>query len=89
MKSTIEVKCNLTTEKALFTPNAYQAKRHGLSETEPTVVGVFGLFQVKEDDETDAYFVVKLPDGHCCYAGVSDIQFIEKEADEDEAPDRD
>lgn len=89
MRIPIDVHFNLTVKKALFTPNAFQAKRHGLSTTEPTEVGVFGLFQVKEDDEIDAYFVVKLPDGHCCYASVTDIQFIKKEADEDEAPDRD
>lgn len=88
MKSTIEVSVNLATEEALFMPNARQAKHHGLSTTEPIVVGVFGLFQVKEGDDIDAYFVVKLPNGHCCYASIHQILFIEKEADEDEAPDR-
>jgi len=88
MKPTLTISVNLATKKALFTPIVHQARRYGISADEPTEVEVFGLFPVSNDDETDAYFVVKLPDGHCCYAGVTDIQFIEKEADEDEAPDR-
>lgn len=86
MKYSTTVNVNLATRRALYTPSKYNAKEYGLSTEEPTEVGVFGLFQVKEDDEEDAYFVVELPDGRCCYAGVCQIQFIkEEEADEHEA----
>lgn len=89
MRPTLTVSVNLETKKALYTPGQGHIKKYGLSATEPTEVEVFGLFPVSNEDETDAYFVVKLPDGRCCYAGIGNIQFIEKEADEDEAPDRD
>lgn len=86
LKPSITVSVNITTRRALYTPSAFNAKEYGLNTEEPTEVGVFGLFQVKEDDETDACFVVELPDGRCCHAGVYQIQFIkEEEVDEHEA----
>ena len=61
-----------------------QINKYGLSASEPTEVGVFGLFQCGDEDGSDAYFVVELPDGKCCYAGVDDIQFIKDTEEEAE-----
>lgn len=82
MKPSLTVSVNLQTRKALYRPSAHNICKYRLSATEPTEVDVFGLFQVKEDEDIDAYFVVKLPDGHCCYAGVDHIQFLPGEDDE-------
>lgn len=81
---TISVKCNLDTRKALYWPSDFNAMKYNLSTTEPTPVGVFGLFQVKEDEDVDAYFVVELPNGMCCYANVTQIQFIKETEEETE-----
>lgn len=81
MTPSLTINVNLETRKALYTPSVYNAMKYNLNANEPVEVDVFGLFQVKEEDDIDAYFVVKLPDGHCCYAGVTAIQFIQ-EADE-------
>ena len=75
----VSIHCNLVTRKALYWPSDFNAMKYNLSTTEPTTVGVFGLFQVKEEEDVDAYFVVELPNGMCCYANVVQIQFIEKE----------
>lgn len=83
MKPSLTINVNLKTRKALYKPSVYNAIRYNLTANEPVEVGVFGLYQVMQDDDIDAYFVVKLPDGHCCYAGVEHIQFLpEEEADE-------
>lgn len=83
MKPTLTVSVNLQTRKALYKPSVYNAIRYKLEANTPVKVDVFGLFQVLQDDDLDAYFVVRLPDGHCCYAGVEHIQFLpEEEADE-------
>ena len=77
MKPSFDVSVNLVTREALYTPSLFNAERFGLPLDEPTPVDVFGLYQVNEDAESsDAYFVVELPDGRCCYAGVLEIQFI-------------
>jgi len=74
----VNIHCNLVTRKALYTPSKLNAVKYNLVGKTVTV-GVFGLFQIKEEDDIDAYFVVELPDGKCCYARVDQIQFIEKE----------
>lgn len=76
MRPCLTVSVNLQTRKALYTPSAYNANKYKLSTETPTEVGVFGLFQCSDEDGSEAYFVVELPDGKCCYAGVDDIQFI-------------
>lgn len=76
----IHIRCNLDTRKALYTPSKFNAAKYCLSTNEPTPVKVFGLFPVTErDGDSDAYFVVELPDGKCCYANVDQIQFTDKE----------
>lgn len=80
----VNVKMNLVTRKALYLPSDFNAMKYGLSTTEPTPVDVFGLFQVKEEDDIDAYFVVELPNGMCCYANVVQIQFIKETEEEAE-----
>lgn len=84
MRPCLTVGVNLQTRKALYTPTAYAINKYGLSTSEPTEVGVFGLFQCGDEDGSDAYFVVELPDGKCCYAGVDDIQFIKDTEEEAE-----
>jgi hypothetical protein len=80
MKPTISINVNLSTRKALYWPSNYNICKYKLSAQDPTPVDVFGLFAVKESDgDSDAYFVVKLPDGHCCYASVDQIQFLPEE----------
>jgi len=79
MKPSLTVNVNLITHKALYTPSSYNATKYNLSTTEPTEVGVFGLFQCGDTDGSEAYFVVKLPDGKCCYADVCQIQFLPEE----------
>lgn len=82
MKPSLDISINLVTREALYTPSRFNAERFGLSKDEPTPVDVFGLYQVSEDAESsDAYFVVELPDGRCCYAGVLEIQFIKHPED--------
>jgi hypothetical protein len=79
------VNVNLSTRKALYTPSRFNADKFGIDAGMPTEVGVFGLFSVREHDgEADAYFVVELPDGRCCYAGVEQIQFIKETEEETE-----
>lgn len=78
MKPCLTVNVNLETCKALYTPSVYNAAKYGLSTEAPTEVDVFGLFQVADGNDVDAYFVVKLHDGRCCYAGVTEIQFIQE-----------
>lgn len=80
----LTVSVGLKTRKALYWPSDFNAMKYNLSTTEPTPVGVFGLFQVKEEEEADAYFVVELPDGKCCYASVVQIQFIKETEEETE-----
>ena len=84
MKPSLTVSVNLQTRRALYTPSIYNAIKYKLDANVPVEVDVFGLFQVRQDyEDIDAYFVVKLPDGHCCYAGVPNIQFLPEEgADE-------
>lgn len=82
MNPGLTINVNLTTKRALYKPSIYNADKYGLSSDTPVEVDVFGLFQIKEDEDIDAYFVVKLPDGHCCYASVQSIQFLHEEADE-------
>ena len=84
MRPSLTVSFNLQTRKALYTPSVYNAEKYELSIDEPTQVGVFGLFQCGDEDGSDAYFVVELPDGRCCYAAVDQIQFI-KATEEEEA----
>lgn len=74
----LRVNVNLTTRKAAYTPSKLNAVKYNLVGRK-VEVDVFGLFQVKEDDDVDAYFVVELPNGSCCYARVDQIQFIDKE----------
>ncbi len=85
MKNSITVNVNLTTRKALYRPSSHNICKYKLSAQDPTPVGVFGLFQViEENEDIDAYFVVELPDGHCCYARVDQIQFIKETEEEAE-----
>jgi hypothetical protein len=79
MKPSLTINVNLSTRKALYTPSSYNATKYHLSTDEPTEVDVFGLFQCGDTDGSDAYFVVKLPDGKCCYADVNQIQFLPEE----------
>lgn len=81
MKMTVSV--GLEQRKAIYKPSKLNAVKYNLVG-ETVTVGVFGLFQVKEEDDTDAYFVVELPDGKCCYARVDQIQFIEEREEEAE-----
>lgn len=76
---TIDVVFN--TREAIYTPSKFNAVKYNLVG-EKVNVGVFGLYQVKDEDETDAYFVVELPDGRCCYARVDQIQFIKDREDD-------
>ena len=82
MKPTLTVSVNLATRKAMYKPSVYNAMKYHLDANTPVEVGVYGLFQVKEDEDISPYFVVELPDGHCCYAGVEQIQFLPEEVDE-------
>lgn len=84
MRPCLTVSVNLQTRKALYTPSVYNAEKYGLSLDEPTQVGVFGLFQCGDEDGSEAYFVVELPDGKCCYADVCQIQFIKDTEEEAE-----
>ena len=80
MKPSFEVSVNLATRPALYTPNKYRAAALKVEEGAVLNVEVFGLFQVASDEDTDAYFVVELPDGSCTYANVTEIKFV-KEAE--------
>lgn len=76
----LKVNINLATRKALYWPSNHNICKYKLSAKDPTPVDVFGLFSVKEaDGDADAYFVVELPDGYCCYASVDQIQFLPEE----------
>ena len=75
----LTVSVNLATRKALYWPSDHNICKYKLNANDPTPVDVFGLFQIKDGEDVDAYFVVKLPDGHCCYAGVDEIQFMPEE----------
>jgi len=82
----IDVYMNLSTRPAIFTPN-YDVPKVGIKKGESVKVDVFGLYQVKvEEDDIDAYFVVELPDGKCVYAAVNTIQFTDREDEDHEAP---
>ena len=75
----ISVHMNLCTRPAIFTPG-HDVPKHGLKKGESVRVDVFGLYQVKvAEDDVDAYFVVELQNGHCIYAAVNTIQFIDRE----------
>ena len=78
------INVNLRTRPALYTP-VFDRPNLGLKKDRPVNVGVFGAYQVAVDDDVDAYFVVELPDGHCTYAGVSDIKFLDVAPPEEEA----
>jgi len=81
----IHIRCNLDTRKALLKPTSFQATKYNLNTSEPTPVDVFGIFPVSErDGDSDAYFVVELPDGRCCYACVEQVQFIKETEEETE-----
>lgn len=75
---TLTVSVGLAQRKAIYTPSKLNAVKYNLVGRKVDV-GVFGLFQVKEEDDVDAYFVVELPNGSCCYARVDQIQFVDKE----------
>lgn len=79
MKPSIDVNVNLTTRPAFYTPNKYRAAVLGVEPGTEIRVDVFGLFQVVSEEDTDAYFVVELPDGSCKYAGVDEIRFDKEE----------
>lgn len=76
----LAINVNLVTRKAIYTPSKLNAVKYNLVGRKVDV-GVFGLFQVKEEDDIDAYFVVELPNGSCCYARVDQIQFVDKEGE--------
>lgn len=81
----IEVHMNLCTRPAILTPK-YDITKLGLKKGEPIKVDVFGLYQVRVDeDDIDAYFVAELPDGKCVYAAVDTIQFTDREGDYSES----
>lgn len=80
MAGHINVNVNLTTRPAIYTPNKYRAAALKIEEGTVLKVDVFGLFQVASEEDTDAYFVVELPDGSCTYANVTEIKF-DKEAE--------
>lgn len=72
----IEVNMNLSTRPAIYTSPVDRPKL-GIEKNVPVNVEVFGIYQVKVDDEIDAYFVVVLPDGRCTYAAVDSIRFTD------------
>lgn len=82
----IDVYMNLCTRPAIFTPG-HDVPKLGLEKGRQYNVDVFGLYQVKvDDDDVDAYFIAELPDGHCVYAAVDTIQFVDKGDDTHEPP---
>lgn len=83
MKPSMTIDVSFKGRRALYTPTKFNAIKYNL--VGKTVdVEAFGIFQVKEDEDIDAYFVVKLPDGRCCYAGVDQIQFVEDKEEDTE-----
>lgn len=64
---------------ALYTPSPHNAKKYNLDGI--TRCDVLGIFQIEESEYQDAMFVVELPDGRCCYAGVEAIQFLPEESE--------
>lgn len=76
MKPEITVNMNLTTRPAIYTPCVSRPKLDLVKGT-PVCVDVFGVYQVSDGEDVDAYFVVTLPNGRCTYAGVEEIQFTD------------
>ena len=74
--ASISMNVNLQTRPAIYTPRV-DRPHLDVKKDVPVNVDVFGLYQVKDDDEVDAYFVVMLPSGKCTYVGVHDIQFTD------------
>lgn len=64
---------------AIYRPNKYRVHELGIPEGSELLVDVLGIFQCKDEDNTDAYFVIEYPDGKCGYAAVHEIQFTDKE----------
>ena len=82
----IKVHMNLSTRPAVFTPG-HNVPKLGIEKGKQIRVDVFGLYQVKvEEDDIDAYFVAELPDGKCVYAAVDTIQFTDREDEDHETP---
>ena len=63
---------------AIFTiKNVHVAKYLGMEVNMEYNVHVLGLFQIRNEDETDAYFVVELEDGRCIYTVPTNIRFTD------------
>lgn len=73
----ITVNMNLKTRPAIYTPRCNRP-RFELIKDEPVDVDVLGIYQVADEEDIDVYFVVVLPNGKCCYAGVETIQFTDQ-----------
>lgn len=70
----ITVNMTLKERPAIYVPRVDRPKLNLVKGT-PINVGVLGIYQVADEDDVDAYFVVVLPGGKCTYAGVEDIEF--------------
>lgn len=81
MKPEITVNMNLKTRPAIYTPCIDRPKL-GLVKGTPVHVDVFGIYQVSDGEDVDAYFVVTLPSGRCTYTGVEEIQFTDMGVEE-------
>ncbi len=58
-------------------PSEYVAKKYNLSVGEEYKVYVHGIFQVKDVDGAEVYFICEFEDGRCCYADPQYIRFID------------
>ena len=72
----ITVNLNLKTRPAIYTP-ACDRPKLDLKKGQEVCVDVFGIYQVSDGDDVDAYFVITLLNGRCTYAGVEEIRFID------------
>lgn len=73
-----EVKIGWATRRARYKiPSDAVAKLHGLEKGVSYPVYVHGIFQVKDSDEADVYFICEFEDGRCCYATPNNIQFVD------------
>ena len=81
MKPSITVNMNLSTRPAIYTPRRHRLNL-GLTKGSPVDVDVFGIYQVADGEDVDAYFVIKLRNGQCAYAAVDDIRFTDMEEQE-------
>ena len=78
--ATIKVVCER--RKAIYRPK-FDRPSFGIAKGQEILCDVWGCFQCNDGDvDYNPYFVIELPDGHCTYATIEDIQFTkEDEAD--------